>query len=92
MFDLRRSTSVLTEVMKQIGIDIRCLPHVDGYKCVVVWIDGSVKANHSKTNLMFPLLISLYELKCRHGCFSIQINDQWMDLYQSVMNSQKNGN
>lgn len=81
------SIPVPTAVMNQIGTDICNLPEVDGFCCLVVCIDYFSKLSEAKP-LKDKSVVSvsqfLYELICRHGCFSIQINDQVREFVNGV--------
>lgn len=73
------SITVETAVMNQIGVDIYNLPNVDWQCCLVACIDYFskwYKAKQLKDKKATTVLQFLYELICRHGCFTIQINDQ----------------
>jgi hypothetical protein len=81
--------AVPTEVMKQIGIDISCLPDSNGKRYVVVAIDYFTKWSEAKAleNKSATSVASfLYEIICRFGCFSIQINDQGREFVNQVSN------
>ena len=81
------SIPALTAVMNQVGVDICNLPQVDGYCCLVVYIDYFRKWSEGKPHKDKMATIAsqfLYELIFRHGCFSIQINDQDQELVNSV--------
>ena len=82
-----QSIPVQSAVMNQIGVDISNLPEVDGYCCLVVCIDylsKRSKAKLLKDKKEATVSQFLYELICRHGCFSIQINDQGREFINSV--------
>ena len=71
------SIPVSTAAMNQIGVYICKLPEVDGYYCFVVCINyfsiwSEAKPRKDKKATTVSKL--LYELLCRHGCFSIQKN------------------
>jgi len=77
-----------SHVMKQVGVDIMQLPEVNGKRYVVVAIDYFSKYsearaidNKSASNVARFLL---EEIICRHGCPSIQINDQGREFCNSV--------
>ena len=76
-----------TEVMSQIGIDICCLPECNGLKYLVVAVDYFSKWSEAKA-LRDKSAVSvahfLYEMICRFGCFSVQINDQGREFVNSV--------
>ena len=81
------SIPVPTAVMNQIYVDICNLSEVDGYCCLVVCIDYFSKwseAKPLKDKKANTVSQFLYELICRHGCFSIQINDQGREFVNSV--------
>ena len=81
------SIPVPTAVMNQMGVDICNLPEVDEYCCLVVCIDYFSKwseAKPLKDKKATTVSQFLYELICRHGCFSIQINDQGLEFVNSV--------
>ena len=74
-----KNIALASEVMKQIGVDICCLPSVDEFEYLIVCIDyfskwSETKPMHDKSALKVAQF--LYELLCRHDCFAIQINDQ----------------
>ena len=80
---------VPSEVMKQIGVDLCNLPEVDGLKHVVIAIDYFSKWSEAKPlrDKGAPSVATfLYELICRHGCFSIQINDQGREFVNELSN------
>ena len=69
---------VPNKVMKQIGVDLSALSDANGFNCVVVTIDYFSKWSEAKPLTgkdALSVALFLYELICRHGCFSIQIND-----------------
>ena len=73
-----KNIAVPSEVMKQIGVDICCLPSVDEFEYLIVCIDYFSKWSEAKPihDKSAPTVSQfLYELICRHGCFAIQIND-----------------
>ena len=82
--------------MKQIGVDICCLPSVDEFEHLIVCIDyfskwSEAKPIHDKSaptvaQFLYQLICRqfLYELICRHGCFAIQINDQGREFVNEV--------
>ena len=74
-----KNIALASEVMKQIGVDICCLPSVDEFEYLIVCIDyfskwSEAKPMHDQSALKVAQF--LYELLCRHDCFAIQINDQ----------------
>ena len=74
-----KNIALASEVMKQIGVDICCLPSVDEFEYLIVCVDyfskwSEAKPMHDKSALKVAQF--LYELLCRHDCFAIQINDQ----------------
>ena len=78
---------VPNEVMKQIGVDLCNLPEVDGLKHVVIAIDYFSKWSEGKAlkdKNALSVANFLYEVICRHGCFSIQINDQGREFVNEV--------
>ena len=78
---------VPTAVMNQIGVDICNLTEVDEYCCLVVCIDYFSKwsdAKALKDKKLTTVSQFLYELMFRHGCFSIQTNDQGREFVNSV--------
>ena len=73
--------------MKQIGVDICCLPSVDEFEYPIVFTDYLSKwyeatPIHDKSAPTFAQF--LYELICRHGSFAIQINDQGSEFVNEV--------
>ena len=81
------SMHVPTAVMNKNGVDIWNLPKVDGYCCLVVCIDYFSKwseAKPYKDKKATTVSQFLYELISRHGCFSIQMNDQGREFVNSV--------
>ena len=83
----QHSTAVPTAVMNQIDVDICNFPEVDGYCCLVVCIDYFSKwfeAKPLQDKKATTVSQFLYELICRHRCFSIQINDQCREFVKSV--------
>ena len=72
-----QNVPIPTAVMMQVGIDLCNLRNVDGYCCLIVCIDYFSKWSEAKpvkdktapTTAQF-----IYEIMCRHGCFSVQIN------------------
>jgi len=66
-----QSVAVPKEVMRQIGIDISCLPESNGFKYIVVAIDYFTKWSEAKAltdKLPVSVTRFLFELICRHGC------------------------
>lgn len=83
------SVPVPTMVMKQIGVDLCSLPEVDGFRHLVVCIDYFSKWSEAKPIMnkkATTIAQFLYELLCRHGCFSIQINDQGREFVNEITN------
>ena len=81
------SIPVQTPVINQIGVDICNLHEVDGYCCLVVCIDYFSKLSEAKPRKdkkATTVSQFLYELICRHCCFSIQNNDQCREFVSSV--------
>ena len=75
--------------MQQIGIDISSLPEVNGFRYIVLCIDYFTKWSEAKPlKDTFSLSVAefLYEIICRHGCPSTQINDQGRELVNEVSN------
>ena len=73
------SITVLSNVMKQVGVDLCGLPEVDGYRCLIICIYYFCKWSESKpiTDKTAPAIAQfLYEMVNRHRCFAIQINVQ----------------
>ena len=71
----------------QTGVNIRSLPEVDRYCCLVVCIDYFNKwseAKPVKDKKATTVSKFLYELIFRHGCCCIQINDQGWQFVSSV--------
>lgn len=83
------SVAVPKAVMKQIGIDITCLPEVDGYRYVVLAIDYFSKWSEAKAlkdKSAASVALFLFEFICRHGCVEVQINDQGREFVNAVSN------
>ena len=83
-----RSVLVPSEVMKQIGVDIRSLPEVNAYKHLVVCIDYFSELSEAKPlkdKLAESVSPFLYEIICRYGCMRIQINDQGREFANDVI-------
>ena len=88
------SIPVPIAVMNQIDVDICNLPNVNGYCCLIVCIDyfseqfeaKPVKEVKPVKPIKKATTISqfLYQIIFRHGCFSIQINDQGREFVNSV--------
>lgn len=79
--------AIPSEVMSQIGVDICSLPPSNGYKYIVVAIDYFSKWSEAKpleNKNAISIALFLYELICRFGCFSIQINDQGREFVNSL--------
>ncbi|XP_065675438.1 uncharacterized protein LOC136091655 [Hydra vulgaris] len=82
------SIPVPTKVWHQVGVDLCSLPkNPEGYVgiCVVVdyfskWVEAKPIYNKSAEEVSR----FLYELICRHGCTSIQINDQGREFCNKV--------
>ena len=90
-FDKNNSTlhpvPVSANVMKQVGVDLCQLPEVDGYKYLIVCVDYFSKwseAEPLRAKTAISVADFLYRLICRHGCFSIQINDQGREFVNEV--------
>ena len=82
-----KNIAVLSEAMKQIGVDICCLPSVDEFEYLIVCIDYFSKWSEAKPihDKSAPTVAQfLYELICMHGCFFIQINDQGREFVNEV--------
>ena len=82
-----QNVPIETAVMKQDGNDVCNLPKVDGFCSLVVCIDYFSKWSEAKPiqDKTAPTIAKfIYELICRHGCFSIQINDQGRGFVNSV--------
>ena len=78
--------------MKQVGLDLCCLPEVCDYRYLIVCIDYftkflEAKPIRDKTTLM--VATSLYELICCHGCFEAQINKQGKEFVTGVCTCSK---
>ena len=74
-------------VFKQIWVDISNLHEVDGYVQIIVAIDYISKWSEAKLIMEHStptVACFLYELICRHGCFSTQINDQGREFVNAV--------
>ena len=73
--------------MKQISIDLRTLPEVDGFKHLIVCIDYFSKWSEAKAvkDKSAPTVAKfLYEIICPHGCMRMQINDQGKEFVNEV--------
>ena len=82
-----KSIPVPNAVMKQIGIDLSTLPHVDGFKHLIVCVDYFSKWSKAKTvkDKSAPTVAKLlHEIICRHDCMKIQINDQGKEFVNEV--------
>lgn len=81
------SIPVPMEAMQQIGIDISCLPESNGKRYIVVAVDyfskwSEAQALQDKSAVSVASFI--YDVICRFGCFSIQINDQGREFVNQV--------
>ena len=77
----------MSMVMMQIGVDLCNFPEIDEYRHLVVCIDYFSKWSEAKPikDKSAPIVTHfLYEQICRHGCFSIQINDQHREFVNAV--------
>ena len=72
------SIPVPTDAMNQIGVDICNLPEVDGSLVACMDYFNWSETTQSQWQFLY------YELTCRHGCFSIQINDKGRVFVSSV--------
>ena len=82
-----KNIAVPSGVMKQIGVDICCLPSVDEFEYLIVCIDYFSKWSETKPihDKSAPTVAQfLYEPICRHGCFAIQINDQGREFVNEI--------
>jgi Integrase zinc binding domain/Integrase core domain len=82
-----KSVEVPKEVMRQIGIDISCLPESNGFKYIVVAIDYFTKWSEAKAltdKSAVNVARFLFEFICRHACIDIQINDQGREFVNQV--------
>ena len=73
--------------MKQVGIGLYTFPEVDGFKHLIVCMDYFSKWSEAKAvkDKSAPTVEKfLYEIICRHGCMSIQINDQGKQFVNEV--------
>ena len=82
-----KNIAIPSEVIKQIGADICRLPSVDEFEYLIVCIDyfskwSEAKPVHDKSAPTVPQF--LYELICRHGCFTIQINYHAREIVNEV--------
>ena len=69
--------------MKQVENYVCNLPETDGYCHIIVLIDYFSKwsdAKPTKDKSAPTVAQFLYEVMCRHGCFDIQINDQFREF------------
>lgn len=85
--DTLHSIPIPKEVMQQLGVDLCQLPNVDGYTYLAVAIDYFTKwseASALKEKTAESVASFLWNLICRHGCFSIQINDQGREFINDV--------
>ena len=74
-----KNIAVSSEVMKQVEVDICCLPSADEFEYLIVCIDYFSKWSEAKPihDKSAPTIVQfLYELICRHGCFAVQVNVQ----------------
>ena len=82
-----KNITVPSEVMKEIGVDICCLPSVNEFEYLTVCIDYFCKWSEAKSihDKSAPTVAQfLYELICRHSCMAIQINDQGREFVNEV--------
>ena len=82
-----KNIAVPSEVMKQIGVDICCLPSVDEFEYLIACIHYFSKWSEAKWihDKSAPTVTQfLYELICRHACFALQINDQDREFVNEV--------
>ena len=82
-----KNTAIPPEVMKQIGVDICCIPSMDEFEYLIVCIDYFSKWSEAKPihDKSAPTVAQfLYELICRYGCFTIQINNQGREFLNEV--------
>ena len=83
-----KNIAVPSEVMKQIGVGICCIPSVHEFEYLIVYIDyfskwSEAKPTHDKSA---PTVAQfLHELICRHSCFAIQIKDQGREFVNEVV-------
>ena len=77
------SVPVPSEIMKQIGVDLCILPEVDGLICIDYFSKWS-EAKPIEDKSAATVAQFLYELICRHGCLSIQINNQGREFVNAV--------
>ena len=76
--------------MKQTGVDLCSLPKISEFEHVVVCIDYFPKWSEAKPtrDKSAPTVAQfLYELICKHGCFSIQINYHGRELVNEVFDN-----
>ena len=81
------SITIKTEVMQQIGIDIRDLPEVDSFKHLVVCIDYFSKCSEVKPiedRCASTIAQFLYEFICRHARMKFQINHHGREFVNEV--------
>ena len=82
-----KNIALASEVMKQIGVDICCLPSVDEFEYLIVCIDYFSKWSEAKPihDKFVPTVAQfLYELICRYDCFAIQISYQGREFVNEV--------
>lgn len=83
------SIDIVPQNMKQIGVDITSLPITcDGFRYLVVAIDYfskwvEAKALKEKTGVEVARFL-FEDIVCRHGCVSVQINDQGREFCNVV--------
>ena len=73
--------------MKQFGLELYSFPEVDGCRHLIVCTDcftqwSGAKPIRDKTALTVAKF--LYELRCCHGCFKVQIDDQGREFVKGV--------
>ena len=82
-----KNIAIPSEVMKQIGVDICCIPSMDEFEYLIVCIGYFSKWSEAKPihDKSAPTVAQfLYELICRYGCFTIQINNQGREFLNEV--------
>ena len=70
-----QSVPVSPHVMKQVCLNLCCLPKVDGYHQLIICIDYFTKWSEDKPIRDKPALTVatfLYKLMCRHNCCEVQ--------------------
>jgi len=83
-----QSIPIPSKVWSQIGVDLCCLPKTtEGYVAICVVVDYFskwVEAKPIRAKTAAEVATFLYELICRLGCVTVQINDQGREFCNEV--------